>query len=202
MERVSALMDGELEQDEATRLIPALRQRDELRDAWSTYHLIGDALRGQPCMDCTVARSVSAQLAAEPTVLAPRAQRAARGRDVKRWALPSLAAAAAVATVTWMSLETQQAGNAPQFVVPANHIMSTGHFILPHVPAAPDGTAHDPISLGSSIPASQSQPAPQIQFSARELQPYLMAHQEFSPSTAIQGLAPYVRTVVSNALER
>ena len=202
MERVSALMDGELEQDEAVRLIPALRQRDELRAAWSTYHLIGDALRGQPCTDCAVARTVAAQLTAEPTVLAPQKNRRLRTNDVRRWALPSLAAAAAVATVTWMSLETQQSGNAPQFVVPANHIFSTGHIIMPDVPAAPGGTVQDTVALGSTLPASQPQPAPQIQFSARELQPYLMAHQEFSPSTAIQGLAPYVRTVMSNALER
>jgi sigma-E factor negative regulatory protein RseA len=26
---------------------------------------------------------------------------------------------------------------------------------------------------------------------------YLIAHQEYSPSTAIQGLAPYIRTVSS-----
>lgn len=202
MERVSALMDGELEQGEATRLIPALRQRDELRQAWSTYHLIGDALRGQPCSDCTVAGSVSAQLAAEPTVLAPQPSRMAHRNDVKRWALPSLAAAAAVATVTWMGLETQQAGIAPQFVVPANHLISTGHFVMPNLPAGSSASVPESVQLGSAIPASLPQPAPQIQFSARELQPYLMAHQEFSPSTAIQGLAPYVRTVVSNVIER
>ncbi len=39
-------------------------------------------------------------------------------------------------------------------------------------------------------------------FSAtRQLNDYLIAHQEYSPSTAIQGVAPYVRTVADSQRE-
>jgi sigma-E factor negative regulatory protein RseA len=194
MESVSALMDGELDHDEAARLIPSLKQRGELREAWAAYHLIGDALRGQRCTDCVVANAVSTQLAKEPTVLAPHAQRSVRRSEARRWALPSLAAAAAVATVTWMSLETQQAAVAPL-------AGSSNAMVLPVTSLG--GSVHNTVlELVPTVPASPPQPAPQIQLSARELQPYLMAHQEFSPSTTIQGLAPYVRTVVSNVIER
>ena len=49
MEQISALMDGELEHDEAAGLVPVLKQRVDLREAWSSYHLIGEALRGERC---------------------------------------------------------------------------------------------------------------------------------------------------------
>ncbi len=72
MEQISALMDGELEHEEASRVIPTLNKQSDLREAWATYHLIGEALRGQACNDCAVAQTVSSKLAVEPTVLAPR----------------------------------------------------------------------------------------------------------------------------------
>ena len=189
MERISALMDGELEGEEAASLVPALKQRTDLREAWSTYHLIGDALRGQKYIYCNVADGVASQIRNEPTVLAPRASSASFG---KRWALPSLAAAAAVATVTWMSLQTQQ-GVGPQLAIPAGHVIPTGHIVMPTVATANGRPVEELLQVGTYTPPSQ--PAPQIQLSARELQPYILAHQPFSPSTAIQGLAPYVRSV-------
>ena len=198
METVSALMDGELDHEEAASLIPALRQREDLREAWSTYHLIGEALRGQQCIDCGVASVVASKLIQEPTVLAPRSIPAGFGR---RWALPSLAAAAAVATVTWMSLETQQGGAGPQIATPAGQFLAAGHIVMPTVATATSSQLQDIMQAGLFTPTPQA--VPQIQISGREeLQPYLMAHQEFSPSTTIQGLAPYVRTVSSNVIER
>ncbi|MGH8636409.1 MAG: RseA family anti-sigma factor, partial [Burkholderiales bacterium] len=38
MDKISALMDGELARDEAARLVADVRQRDGLREAWATYH--------------------------------------------------------------------------------------------------------------------------------------------------------------------
>lgn len=199
METISALMDGELDQEDAASLIPALKQREDLRETWAAYHLIGDALRGQHCGDCGVAGVVAAQLSREPTVLAPRS---ARSGSTKRWALPSLAAAAAVATVTWMSMETQQGGAGPQITVPAGQFLTTGHNVLMPTVATATGSPIQEITEAAGPYTPANPPAPPIQFSGRELQPYLMAHQEFSPSTTIQGLAPYVRTVTSTVIER
>jgi sigma-E factor negative regulatory protein RseA len=44
-ERVSDLMDGELEGSDAERTLSVLREEGAGRQAWRTYHLIGDALR-------------------------------------------------------------------------------------------------------------------------------------------------------------
>jgi sigma-E factor negative regulatory protein RseA len=195
MENISALMDGELEHDEAASVIPALNKRSDLREAWATYHLIGEALRGQACTDCAVAQSVSSKLAVEPTVLAPRKNVSSFG---KRWALPSMAAAAAVAAVTWMGLTTQTPPGLQEFAATAQPV-SIG---IGGAEFFPSSVNTWPLSA-TTVEGTSQQGAPPIQLSWREFQAYLMAHHEFSPSISMQGLAPLVRTVSSpGAVER
>lgn len=97
-ERISALMDGELADDDAARELASLRAGGEGRQAWNTYHLIGDVLRGDACH--SYAARVAERLAAEPTVLAPRSLRQP-ARPYLRYALSAAAAAAGVALVVW-----------------------------------------------------------------------------------------------------
>ena len=69
---LSAALDGETARSETEACVTALKRDDALRENWSEYHLIGDLMRGvAPATDDFMAR-FSAQLAAEPTVLAPR----------------------------------------------------------------------------------------------------------------------------------
>jgi sigma-E factor negative regulatory protein RseA len=95
-ERISALMDGELEDQAADELIPVLaRERDAL-ETWRVYHLISDALReNQPLPRAPVVR------------LQPR----------RRIALPIAASLAAVTLVGWLALSPPQDPAAPQAVV-------------------------------------------------------------------------------------
>jgi len=72
MRLLSAALDGETARAETEACVAALKRDDALRRNWSEYHLIGDLMRGvAPATDDFMAR-FSAQLAAEPTVLAPR----------------------------------------------------------------------------------------------------------------------------------
>jgi sigma-E factor negative regulatory protein RseA len=79
IENVSALMDGELNSDDAAREIAHFKQdgtHDGTRhEAWHTYHLIGDAMRGEQMQAEALSPGFSARLseklALEPTVLAP-----------------------------------------------------------------------------------------------------------------------------------
>ncbi|MBU3694643.1 MAG: anti-sigma 24 factor [Rhodocyclaceae bacterium] len=99
-ERISELMDGELDAVQADLLLRRLGDA-EAQATWSTYHLIGDALRGDKA--CDVAARVTARLAQEPTVLAPRpiSSVAARGLGM------SIAASvAAVTVVGYLALST------------------------------------------------------------------------------------------------
>jgi sigma-E factor negative regulatory protein RseA len=82
-DRISALMDGELDEREAAEAIVALANDAQARDAWRTYHLIGDALRESG------------------SIVAPR--RPAANAPFWRIALPAMAVAAAVALVSWVA---------------------------------------------------------------------------------------------------
>lgn len=104
MERMSAFMDGEVDGDEVAGQVARLQQDPALRECWDTYHLIGDALRGnpRPAVDAAFMARFSAALAQEPTVLAPRAP--ARKRLLPRIALPLAASFGGVALVAWLAL--------------------------------------------------------------------------------------------------
>ncbi len=96
-EKISALMDGELESHEIAETFKALRGEGEAREAWRTYHLISDAMRGKEFVSSGFAARVNARLAAEPAILAPAAWTASGARW--QW-LPMAASFAAVAMVS------------------------------------------------------------------------------------------------------
>lgn len=99
-ERISEWMDGELDGLQGELLLRRLDDA-ETRATWSTWHLIGDTLRGDA--GCEVAARVSARLAEEPTVLAPRPL---IGTQVRNLGLSIAASVAAVTVVGYMALST------------------------------------------------------------------------------------------------
>ena len=109
-ERVSVLMDGELDDKSAAAAIQSLANEREARDAWRSYHLIGDLMRGSAPLSEGFAARITWKLAEQPTVLAPGRIRP----QPRRWFTVSAAAAslAAVALVAWLAF-------APQPQVPA-----------------------------------------------------------------------------------
>lgn len=114
-ERVSALMDGELELDQIPGLERVMKD-DDARACWQTYHLIGDVMRGErPASGQFVAR-VSAVLAEEPTVLAPRPARPSSAARNRMFALSAAASVAGVALVGWLAFKggiAEQPGTGP-----------------------------------------------------------------------------------------
>jgi sigma-E factor negative regulatory protein RseA len=165
MERISELMDGELETREAQRQLARIKQDQELAYCWSTFHLIGDALRGERTLSRELSDRVATKLAGEPTILAPRAYTFKR---VATYAMSAAASLSAVALVAWIAF--------------FNNPLAPPQPELAKAPPAPPPAAALPAQL-ASVP------------SEGQMNEYLIAHQEFSPSTAIQGLAPYIRGV-------
>ena len=104
-EELSRLMDGDLPDAEADRVVGECR-RPEALQAWSCYHLIGDALRGTHGAAWSIAPRVSQALASEPTVLAPRAR---SDRPLASWAWAAAATVAAVTVVGWTAFSLTQA---------------------------------------------------------------------------------------------
>jgi sigma-E factor negative regulatory protein RseA len=110
-DRLSALMDGELDDKSAAELIEALGRDREAVETWRTYQLISDAMRQSRLLSEGFTARLAERLAAEPAVLAPRALKP----EPRRWyALSAAASLAAVALVGWLAFAPQpQVGPAP-----------------------------------------------------------------------------------------
>ena len=109
-DRISQLMDGELDDRSAADTIQACAHGGEALDAWRDYHLISDAMRDSRVLSAGFSARVMQRLAAEPTVLAPRRARP----ESRTWfALSAAASFAAVALVGWLAFAPQP-GVAPQ----------------------------------------------------------------------------------------
>lgn len=154
-DRISALMDGELDDGEASALLSAIKEHDELRRNWDTYHLVGDAIRKTSVLSADFTRKVSVKLADEPTVLAPH-KAPPRRREMMAWyAAASFAAVAMVALAALkFSGTTEELDNlAVQTTPPSN-----------------------------SMVALQTNP---------NMNAYLVAHQEISPSATLNNYSNY-----------
>ena len=107
-EKLSALMDGELDHYQARGVIKALGSDDASRDHWDLYHVIGEALRcddpgrGMRHMGSTAV--IFAALALEPTVLAPQMIKL----PVERRTRIALAMAASVITMSAVGIVALQ----------------------------------------------------------------------------------------------
>ena len=119
-ERISALMDGELEGRAAAEAIESLRAEGEALETWRLYHLISDGMRDTRLLSAGFAARVSQRLAEEPTILAPAhlSDRLPGRTPVQRFAYAAAASVAAVGLVSWLAFGPQQGPQqAPQPVV-------------------------------------------------------------------------------------
>lgn len=169
MNGISALMDGELEGQDAQREIASLKTNGQLRERWDEFHLIGDALRSEPLLSSGFNESFAKRLAAEPTVLAPQ-RVSAKPRRIAAYALSAAASVSAAALVAWVAL-APTSSDMPGQIAAGQRGSLTPQAIVPVTRALP------------------SEP------SNGRMNEYLLAHEGFSPSTALQGVAPYIRTV-------
>src|SRR5258707_13312404 len=114
-ERISAWMEGELDERAAAEAIGALRREGEAIEAWRVYHLISDGMRDTRAFSEGFMARFSERLAAEPTVLAPASL---PGRTpVQRFAFAAAASLAAVALVGSLAFAPQP--QAPQPIAQA-----------------------------------------------------------------------------------
>jgi sigma-E factor negative regulatory protein RseA len=186
--KMSALVDGELDAHEMRDVFIAMRQdaglRAELHRVSDRYALIGDALRGEPCLATNIAGAVRDQLVDEPVIFAPAAitqlpqqNRQSNNQPTRQWLRPALAMAATVAgvaVVAWLGLPTPSAQQPPLLA------QATVEKLLPQPLAHPlvVAAAEDP-----------------------DMQEYLIAHQIHSGSVFLNGDTQHIRTVSMNGAE-
>lgn len=97
-EKLSSLIDGELEPLDSLRLFERIGKDSELNKQWARYSKISEAMRSGQVLfpDTGFVDRVSAALEAEPTILAPQAR---KPRTRERFVTAALAASLALVAV-------------------------------------------------------------------------------------------------------
>jgi sigma-E factor negative regulatory protein RseA len=178
MDRISAFMDGEAAERESHEVLRHLQEHPDCRESWATFHLIGDLMRGDRTLRADFMRRFQDRLEQEPTVLAPRL----RWRRAATYAFSAAAAIAAVVLV--------------------GTLITVDNPLNPPAPAIAVVPKDEPMQVATSamrLPTEAERAASQV--ASNRMNGYLMAHQEFSPSTALEGVAAYVRTVSATSDE-
>jgi sigma-E factor negative regulatory protein RseA len=181
-EWLSAYIDAEAELDADS--LPASLATVQGLARWDAYHLIGDVLRtpdlAQPVSAGFHARFLHALEQEAPIIAAPR--RAPQRRFMTRYGLPGLAAAAAVASVTWMAqpyFGSQPTAPGTAEFTASSFIPGQGLVSQVSSPVAPAGTAPN---NGSFLPADAASAAG----GDLSLADYLDAHRQVSGKSAIR----------------
>ena len=203
-ERLSALLDGELDGNAVTQACAQWRDSAESRSAWHAYGLIGDVLRsddlaGDAARDAGFLATLRARMANEPVVLAPQpreapaqgpvraAARAVAGGGTRRW--------------SWMAPTAVAAG----FVAVAGVLTLTRPGVLPDradamsVAQTPAALPTAATLVGSSAPPAEPQTftaSGQLIRDAR-LDSYLAAHKQFAGSSALGVPSAYLRNATA-----
>lgn len=113
-QHISALMDGELFDEEAEAVFDKLRRNPEAQGDWMIYHLIGDALRQPDHVHGDISASLRERLQTEPTVIAPRAR---AGQRARWFAVSAAASVMALAVVAWLGAKVAPSTASPQLAV-------------------------------------------------------------------------------------
>ncbi len=156
-EWVSAMLDGELETDDCLQAISRLGKDASASRRWAEYCLIGDVLRACPQDSAGLGARLQAALAEEPTIVAPLPS-----PTIERRPLYWVAAAAAVAAITWGVLHsTPETGPAIPVAVlatPAEPSPVAANDVMPLLAAHQDYTyavVSDPDMKFTAIAASE-----------------------------------------------
>lgn len=106
-EKISALIDNDLALEDSEYLLTAMKANQDLASSWSTYHLIGDVLRGNDALRHDVTANIMREIAKQPTVLAPKASFNKKLNDNKPVVWSIAASVAAVFFVGLVVLKNQ-----------------------------------------------------------------------------------------------
>jgi len=187
-EKLSALVDNELDELDERRVMKALENDADLRQTWERYHLVRSVMHQEleVLVPSGVAARVAARIESEPANVASF-QRRKISRLAGTLAMAASVAAIAVAGVQWFNRPVTS---------PIPSLAAVGQSVPVNADAAPV----------PSLTASQSAPdnfirAGTTRWDVKEpetestLNAFLVEHNEFASSSGIGGMMPYVRVV-------
>lgn len=175
-EKLSAFIDGELDQQESAEMLRAMQQDEELRLAWARYFLVRDAINGNSVFATgyDFASQVSRAVAGEPTVLVPKAiktEKSSLSRATR--IIGQLAIAASVAAIAIIGLRN----------------------IVPDQPDATSLKIVQSAGHGSFVRVGATRWDKSKADAENELNMYLAAHNRHSPAASMKGMMSYVHVV-------
>ena len=151
-EQISALLDDEIAVEDAGHLITAVQFNRQAGEAWSHYHLIGDAMRGTVLFSTDFKQNLMQKIELEATVLSPNAalmnlseereqQVAAKSKLPAVWSVA--ASFAAVMVVGWMVMHQQtQSGSDLVAVAIAQVQTLPAEYLMAHQASAPSPSSY------------------------------------------------------------
>jgi sigma-E factor negative regulatory protein RseA len=192
-ERISALIDDELDELDQRRVLDALKNDAGLRGTWERYHVIRAALNHQLSFLASpgLPERVRARLEAESDRTAA---------SLRFWPLAGgFAAAASIAVVAIVSVQALRAPTASVGAMPPAVAINA------ETPVSPAAVA---INTEAPLPAVASGGKPAIATPVEATAParnpgeqlhyYLVGHNEFMPTGGMGNMLPYVRVVVDS----
>lgn len=198
-ECVSALMDGELQGAEMVHAIDHLQSCASAREAWDSYHLVGEVLRtgklATPLHDDLFMTRIRAQLAVTsmdvgtagqdlPASEAANLVRQPAAND-SRWRLVvGLASVAFAGVLIWQAQGRISSDNSP-----------TDAAVLAKLPAQPAVAA-------SAVPLAVSDEETLVMLRDPQLDALLAAHRQHGGVTALQAPAGFLRNATFNEASR
>ncbi|MBS0544998.1 MAG: sigma-E factor negative regulatory protein [Proteobacteria bacterium] len=179
-DRLSALLDGDLEKEAMKPVLDGLQRDPDLRRNWDAYCLIGDALRGERSASPDFVGRVMASLDDEPTVLAPAA-------------IPSLSAASRAGWRSLMPIAASVMGVAAVGLVAASLYSGNDR------PLGPMAGARGVVSQPANQVARLFVPPPQAGQAQRPgddvHREYVFAHQSVVGGGPVPAALQYVRSI-------
>lgn len=170
-DKLSALMDGDLDEQSARHVLDSIRKDRSLRDDWEAYCLIGDALRGERGGSPDLVVRVMAGIDSAPTLVSARAQVKVPARSrIGRSVMPLAASLMGVAAVGLVAHTLYPRTDAVGRVANASAMRVVDRSPSPALAAAP---------------SSQMDPH-------RE---YVFAHQSMTGGGPLSGAIQHVRTI-------
>lgn len=162
-------MDGELERENVSDVIAAIKREEELQEEWKVYHLIGDTLRQSSRLSMNISPSVSHQLKSEPTILSPIVSMTSTENTKKqRYKVFAFSIAASVFAMVsgWLVMQNLYE---PRTIIVAEQTNR-------------DSNLHATPVMIATPPSIHNFSHPPI-----EMNDYLFVHREFSPGVTLRG---------------
>lgn len=179
--KVSELMDGELDRQNVMHILEAIKKDRELQEEWKTYHLIGDTLRQSSRLSMNISSSINQKLKAEPTILSPATsnhRNESNSNNDRKQKYKVFAFSIAASVIAMIS------GG-----VIMNHLYEPRQMMVAEQSIQDHSFSATPIMV-STPPTIHRYAHPPV-----EINDYLFVHREFSPGITMRGHVTNINSV-------